>query len=83
LVFVRTESGKKHPIDYTLEQLEGLLDPKKFFRINRKAILSIGSILKIAPYFNNRLFLETSPPAPFDLIVSRDRVNDFKNWLDR
>lgn len=83
LVFVRTASGKKHPVDYTLEQLEGLLNPKKFFRINRKAILSIESILKIAPYLNNRLFLETTPAAPFDLIVSRDRVNDFKNWLDR
>jgi DNA-binding LytR/AlgR family response regulator len=83
MVFFRTEKGKKHTIDYTLEQLERLLDPKFFFRINRKAIIAIGSIQKIAPYFNNRLILETTPPPPFDFIISRDRVNDFKNWLDR
>lgn len=83
LVFARTREGKKHPVDYTLEQLEELLSPRSFFRINRKAILSIDCIRKISPYFNNRLILETGPAAPFDFIVSRDRVNNFKNWLDR
>lgn len=83
MVFALTGNGKKHPLDYTLEQLEKLLNPAVFFRTNRKVILHIEGIRKISPYFNSRLILDTNPPTGFDIIVSRDRVQDFKNWLDR
>ncbi|MBK7873160.1 MAG: response regulator transcription factor [Saprospiraceae bacterium] len=83
LAYAKTVDNKKHLVDYTLEQLEEALDPKDFFRINRKVITHINAIQKIAPYFNSRLKLEMNPKADFDLIVSRERVNDFKNWLDR
>ncbi len=83
LVYAQTNANKKHLIDYTLDQLTGLLDPADFFRINRKIILSLRSINKIHPYFNSRLKLELKPNANFDVIVSRDRTNDFKAWLDK
>ena len=82
LVKLRTVANKKHVVDYTLEQLEDMLPPRHFFRINRKAIIHIESIGRINTYFNSRLKLELSPPANFDAIVSRDRVAGFKGWLD-
>ena len=83
IVFAKTAADKKHVIDYTLDQLSELLPPLQFFRINRKLISRIEAIRKISPYFNSRLTLVLHPRAGFDVIVSRDRVNDFKKWLDR
>ncbi len=83
LVQIRLADGKKYLLDYTLEQLEALLDPVDFFRISRKIIVHLQGIAKIAPYFNSRLKLELKPKADFEVIVSRERVNDFKKWLDR
>lgn len=82
LVYLRTQQDKKHLIDQTLDQLQQEVDPQSFFRINRKAIIRIEAITKIHPYFNSRLKLLVHPQAEFDLIVSRDRVNNFKQWLD-
>lgn len=83
LAYAKTSDDKKHLIDYTLEQLEENLNPMDFFRINRKIITHVNSIQKISPYFNSRLKLEIKPKAAFEVIVSRERVNDFKKWLDR
>lgn len=83
LVFARTKESKKHALDYTLDQLENLVPPTQFLRINRKVIAGIDSIHKISTYFNSRLILELRPTADFDVIVSRDRVGLFKQWLDK
>ncbi len=74
---------KKHIIDHSIEQLKNLLDPKSFFRINRKMILDICSIQKISPYFNGRMKLQLNPKFSEDVIVSRERVSDFKAWLNQ
>jgi DNA-binding LytR/AlgR family response regulator len=78
-----TESGKRYPLDYTLDQLELMISPESFFRINRKVILSIQSIEKVSTYFNSRLVVHASFLDGEPAIVSRDRVVDFKMWLDR
>jgi DNA-binding LytR/AlgR family response regulator len=82
LSFLITTKGNRYPIDYTLDQLEALLEPKEFFRINRKVILHIQSIEKLNTYFNSRLSIATKFLDGDARIVSRDRVNDFKMWLD-
>lgn len=82
LVFAQLANNKFH-LDYYLEQVEKLLDPTLFFRINRKVIVHLNSIQKIHTYFNSRLLLDLKPVANFDIIVSRDRVSDFKQWLDQ
>lgn len=75
---------KRYITDHTLENLENsLLDPQRFFRINRKFIVNIEAITEIKSYVNGRLKLVTSPPFPIDMIVSRDRVGDFKEWLNQ
>lgn len=83
LVFAQMGNRKRHAIDYTLDQLETMLNPRDFFRLNRKVIIHIQCIQKVEPYFNSRLKVGLQPSPDFDIIVSRDRVNDFKSWLDK
>ncbi len=81
--WLKTLSNKKYAIDYTLEQLEKLLDPQLFFRLNRKFIVSIHAIGKVVAYSNSRLKIEfTAGPENEPVIVSRERVGAFKKWLD-
>lgn len=75
------KSGNNHIIDYTLERLEDLLDPDQFFRINRKVTISINEIHSVEDYFNNRLKIRLNSRFSMDMVVSRNRVRDFKNWL--
>jgi len=82
LSFLVTNRGNHHLIYYTLDQLETMLQPKNFFRINRKIILHIQSIEKVSTYFNSRLSIAAKFLDNDARIVSRDRVNDFKKWLD-
>ena len=81
LTFLVNQKGNKYPVDYTLEQLENILEPKNFFRINRKVIVNILSIEKIDAYFNSRLAIISKYLEGDSRIVSRERVNDFKQWL--
>jgi DNA-binding LytR/AlgR family response regulator len=81
--FAQTRDGRKHILDFTLDQLEGLLDPKRFFRINRKYIVSIEGIHDMISYTNSRLKLVLKTSDDQDIIVARERVQEFKNWLDR
>jgi len=79
-----SENGRKYLIDHTLEDLEnGLLDPVDFFRINRKFIVNINAIEEVKTYVNRRLRIILKINTDKDLIVSREKVNDFKNWLNQ
>jgi DNA-binding LytR/AlgR family response regulator len=83
IVLAVTRTNNHYPVDFPLDQLEPMLDPADFFRINRKVIVNIGAIQKSGAYFNSRLKI-TSPHLHADnSIVSRERVNDFKEWLGR
>lgn len=83
LIFACQQNGKRHHLDYTLDQLAEVLNPDDFFRINRKIITHLPAIKKIHTYFNSRLKLELTPTTQLETIVSRDRVSDFKKWLDK
>ena len=81
--FLQTFDKSRFIIDYTLEQVEHLVDPAQFFRINRKYLVALASIEDIVSYTNSRLRLILKHSDDMDAIVSRDKVNDFKKWLDR
>ncbi len=78
-----TSNKSKYIIDYKLDELDKLVNPSDFFRISRQMVVNIGSIKKIESYFNSRLKLSLNPQHSREVIVSRDRCNDFKSWLDR
>ncbi|MBC7775080.1 MAG: response regulator transcription factor [Phycisphaerae bacterium] len=81
LTQAHTISGKKYFVENTLEDLEGLLDPREFFRISRGLTVRLSAIQKIHPHLNGRLKLELSPASPEDVFVSRERAGEFKSWL--
>lgn len=83
-VFLSDHHGKDYGIDYSLEQLQEILDPRKFFRINRECIVNIDSIALMYSYSSSRLQLTLKGREQNDLfVVSRDKVADFKKWIDK
>ena len=83
MLHAKCHDGKRHILDHTLEQLEDMVNPQQFFRINRKALIQISSIDKIQMHINSRLKLQLRPATNWEVVVSRDRVSGFKEWLDR
>ncbi len=81
--FAQTKDGRKHILDFTIEQLDGLLNPDRFFRINRKYLVAADSIQDMISYTNSRLKLVLKTSDDSDIIVARERVQEFKDWLDR
>jgi len=79
--FLVHKNGSKHIVDSTIDQLCDSLNPEIFHRTNRKMLVSVESLNGIHDYFNSRLKLELLPKPTFEVIVSRDRVKAFKNWL--
>lgn len=75
-------SGEKQIIDFSLDQLKEMLNPKQFQRINRQQVVNIDSIDRVSTYFNSRLKLKLKPDG-LEAIVSRDRAGAFKAWLDQ
>lgn len=77
-----TFSKQDYPLDYSLDQVENLLDKNSFFRVNRQFIIHIDAIKKMTSYYNSRLLVQLNPPTASEVIISRERVNDFKSWLE-
>lgn len=82
LICLYTHTGQSFPIEYTIDQLENILNPIHFFRINRKFMVSVKSVIEIHSYFNSRLLLKLLPKEEEEIIVSRERTTNFKRWLD-
>ena len=82
--FLQTIEGRKFVVDYTMDQLETLLDPRRFFRLNRAYLAQQTAIHDIIHYTNSRLQTVLKPVAPdAQVLVSREKVQVFKSWLDR
>ena len=81
--YMHTTSNRDYCIDYSIDQLEELLDPGTCFRINRKYIVFIGACTNILAWTNSRLRLKIEGVNDDDIVVARERVQDFKEWLDR
>jgi DNA-binding LytR/AlgR family response regulator len=80
-IFFKTFDSQKYLVEYTLEELESMLDPQLFFRINRSLLIAFKSVEQIHPYFGNRLKLFLDPSMEKEILVSREKVNEFKRWL--
>ena len=82
-VFFKTNNGKNYNLDYSLDQVQQVIDPEKFFRINRNYLIQINAIQDIYNYSSSRLGIKINGIDHLDLIVSREKVGEFKKWLDR
>ncbi|WP_452229334.1 LytR/AlgR family response regulator transcription factor [Lacinutrix sp. MEBiC02404] len=80
--YLYTTEGRNYLLDTTLEQLENELEPQQFFRINRKFFVNIHAIKDMVSYTNSRLEIKLNSFNEQEVIVARERVKDFKNWLE-
>lgn len=81
--YLRSRSGKNFPIDYSLEQLESLLDPGGFFRLNRQYLARYAAVEKMVAYGNGRIRIELAGLPDEKIVLSRERTRAFKEWIDR
>ncbi|WP_224489472.1 LytR/AlgR family response regulator transcription factor [Robertkochia flava] len=79
--YAHTEDGRNYLLDQSLDQLEEELDPEKFFRVSRKFFIHIEAVSDIVSYTNSRLQVKLKGFRESEVIVSRERVKDFKDWL--
>ncbi|MBO0360128.1 response regulator transcription factor [Hymenobacter sp. BT186] len=77
-----TTDGCRFVVDYTLEQLESLLDPRQFFRLNRQFIAQLPAVQRLHPHFNGKLLLELHPAPTDEVLVSREKAAAVKSWLE-
>lgn len=82
VVLLVTFEGKRFVVNYTLDQLEDLLDLQVFFRANRQLIINIRAVKEVSPYFKGRLHLTLEPSLAGDQIISSSKASVFKEWLD-
>ncbi|WP_339624360.1 LytTR family DNA-binding domain-containing protein [uncultured Winogradskyella sp.] len=80
--YVHTNEGRNYLLDLTLDQLENELEPHIFFRISRKFYININAIKDMVSYTNSRLQIKLNSYNEQQIIVARERVKDFKNWLE-
>lgn len=79
--YLRTLEGRDYLLDTTLEQLENELHPKEFYRVSRKFIIPMKAIKEIQMYSNSRLKVILPTYKDDEVVVSREKVSDFKDWL--
>jgi DNA-binding LytR/AlgR family response regulator len=83
LTFLHTINQKRYMLDHTLDELETLIDPNLFFRLNRQYIASFSSIKTVHNYFNGKLKVYLNPDVNEGVIISKERATFFKSWLNR
>src|SRR4051812_42827171 len=83
LNFFKTYDNRKFVVDYTMDELNDMLDPDKYFRISRSFFIAVNSVAQIHDYFGNRILLHLKPETDKEAIVSREKVTDFKTWLGK
>lgn len=82
--FINVDNGKNYAIDYSLDKIEQMIDSKVFFRVNRNFIINFSAIQDIIVYSSSRLkIILTNWTEKEEILVSRERVADFKSWMDR
>lgn len=82
-VSVVTNDGTTLPIDYSLDKLMQIIDPKQFFRVSRQFIVSLNSIQMVHTISAGKLKLDLIPKTKQEVAVSGDRASDFKEWLGK
>lgn len=81
--FIIDDEANRLPINNTLDEIDQLVDPNSFFRVNRQFVIHFDAISEIHPYFKGRLKLNLVPSTDDEIVVSAERSPLFKSWLDR
>ncbi len=83
LAFLYTIKQKRYMLDHTLDELENLIDPYLFFRLNRQYIASFSAIKSVHNYFGGKLKVYLTTELENGIVVSKEKAHFLKQWLDR
>ncbi len=83
VVFLVSKSANRYIIEYSIEEIDSLVEPKNFYRLNRSVVAHINAIDKVYKYLNSRLKIELKPESEKEVLISRAKVSDFMKWMDR
>lgn len=81
--FIMTRDHDKLPIDHTLEELEDMLDPRHFFRLNRSYVVHYDAVKEIHTHFKGRVKVDLNPTVEEEIVISAEKTPLFKAWLDQ
>lgn len=81
--FINDNTGSTFDLDYSLDQIEKLIDPKQFFRISRKHIVNISDITYIISFSSSKLQLQISNSKNDEILVSRSKLTEIRKWLEK
>jgi two-component system LytT family response regulator len=81
-VTLATHDGRRFVVEYTLEQLESLLDPSQFFRLNRQFLAQLPAVRRLVPHFGGKLLVELAPAPSDEVLVSKEKASAVKHWLE-
>lgn len=81
-IWLLTSTGEKYIYDKSLDEIEQMIDPQFFFRLNRQCIANIKAIESATLFDKNKLLIHLAPKTEQTILVSRDKASDFKRWLD-
>lgn len=83
VVYLIDKEGNRYVVEHTMEKLMAMVNPAEFFRLNRRYIVRINAIQQVKPYFNGRLKLSVrGSQQPDEMVISRERVAEFKEWAE-
>ena len=83
VTFLVTKDNQRYPIEFSLDKLAAILNPQNFYRINRQILIGLNAIININVYPKGRLKIEVAPAFKEDVLVSLDKVVEFKEWLGK
>ena len=83
ITYILTRKAEEYIYEASLEKIENQINPKEFFRVNRQFIVRFNTFKDIISYSNSRLKIILNNPKPLEIIVARERVKKFKNWLEQ
>ena len=78
-----SKDGRIFPMDQSLDSIEEIIDPILFYRVNRQFLVKREAIIDVEYYFNGRLFLNINPKPKENIIISKAKATEFKQWMNK
>ncbi|MBB3188509.1 LytR/AlgR family response regulator transcription factor [Microbacter margulisiae] len=82
MVYLHTFSNKKYVTDYSLDEIEHMIDPKQYYRANRQFIIHFNAIVEVEPFFARKLAVKTNLHLPSSIVISKAKATDFLDWME-
>lgn len=83
VTFLHTFTGQRHIVNYTLDELENLLNPQQFYRANRQYLVNFAAIKEVEHFFARKLLLKLATPPKEQVLISKAKASDFLKWMEQ